>query len=152
MKGTSLRKTLAAVALTGATAVGAPALAQGATGFDMGPAMMGFDGAGFGMGTGMTDGYVSDIRLNLSAGQREQIAEIQLGVRASFRELMRKMQAERLKMNEWYYSDPRDEAAVSKTYRNMSELRQQMFDLSLRALQQIDAVLTPAQREELRQG
>ena len=45
---------------------------------------------------------------------------------------MGKMQDERSQMNEQYNADPRDDAALSKSYRKMSELRQQMFDLPRR--------------------
>ena len=46
----------------------------------------------------------------------------------------------------------RDDAALSKSYRKMSELRQQMFDLSLSAQKQIDAVLTKEQRDKMKRG
>lgn len=41
-------------------------------------------------------------------------------------------------------SEQRDDARLSTSYRDMSELRQQMFDPSLSARTQIDAVLTGA--------
>ena len=41
---------------------------------------------------------------------------------------------------------------MSKSYRKMSEFRHQMFDLSLSARKQIDAVLTKEQREKQRPG
>ena len=65
---------------------------------------------------------------------------------------MGKMQDEQSQMNEQYYSDQRDDATLSKSYRKMSDLRHQMFDLSLSAQTQIDAVLTKEQREKLKRG
>ncbi|MBK7423969.1 MAG: hypothetical protein IPJ48_13170 [Propionivibrio sp.] len=65
---------------------------------------------------------------------------------------MGKMQDEQAQMYEQYNSDSRDDAAVSKSFRNMSELRHQMFDLSLSAQRQIDGVLTKEQRELQRHG
>ncbi|MEO8304815.1 MAG: Spy/CpxP family protein refolding chaperone, partial [Betaproteobacteria bacterium] len=67
-------------------------------------------------------------------------------------DLMGKMQDEQSQMNEQYDSNPRDDAALSKSFRNMSELRQQMFDLSLGARRQMDAVLTTEQRSKLSHG
>ena len=55
-------------------------------------------------------------------------------------------------MNERDLSDQSSDAALSKSYRNISELRHQMFDLSLSARRQIDSVLTKEQREKLGHG
>jgi Spy/CpxP family protein refolding chaperone len=176
MKRINLRKTLSAAALIGGALVGASALAdpppQGAygPGYGMGPGMMGGYGAGYGMGPGMMDGYGgaygmgvgmmddqgrgygSRADLNLTAEQRGKIAAIQNDVRHKHWDLMGKMQDEQSQMNEQYNADPRDDAALSKSYRHMSELRHQMFDLSLSARRQIDAVLTTEQRDKIRHG
>jgi len=55
-------------------------------------------------------------------------------------------------MNEQFSAQTRDDAALSKSYRKMSDLRHQMFDLSLSAQKQIDAVLTKEQREKLKRA
>jgi Spy/CpxP family protein refolding chaperone len=153
MKRINLHNALSAGILVGATAVAASAVAsppQGNSGPDygMGPGMMG----GYGMGPGMMGGYASRADLNLTAEQRTKIAEIQNDVRRKHWDLMGKMQDEQAQMNEQYYSEQRDDAPLSKSYRNMSELRQQMFDLSLSARRQIDAVLTQEQRDKLKRG
>ncbi len=119
-------------------------------GYDMGPGMM--YGQDSGTGSGTIGRYGSRADLNLTAEQRGKIAGIQNDVRRKQWELMGKMQDEQSQMNEQYDSDQRDDPALSKSYRNMSELRHQMFDLSLSARRQIDAVLTPEQREKLRHG
>jgi Spy/CpxP family protein refolding chaperone len=49
-------------------------------------------------------------------------------------------------------SDQRDDAGLSKSYRKMSDLRQQMFDLWLRAQTRINAVLTKEQRDKMKRG
>ncbi len=49
-------------------------------------------------------------------------------------------------------SDQRDTTALSKSYRKMLDMRQQMFDLSLDARNQIDAVLTKEQRDKRGRG
>lgn len=160
MKRMNLRKTLSIATLVSATLVGANVLAdppQGAYGMGagmmggmMGPGMMG--GGGYGMGAGMMGGYGAGADLNLAAEQRSKIAKIQGDARRKQWDLMGKMQDEQSQMNEQYYSDKRDDAALSKTYRKLSDLRQQMFDLSLSSQKQIDAVLTQEQRDKLKRG
>jgi Spy/CpxP family protein refolding chaperone len=167
MKRMNLRRALSAGILVGATAVAASAVAsppQGnfgpdygmgpgmMGGYGMGPGMMGGQGSGYGMGPGMMDGYASRADLNLTAEQRSKIAKIRNDVRRKHWDLMGKMQDEQAQMNEHYNSDQRDDAPLSKSYRDMSELRQQMFDLSLSARRQIDAVLTQEQRDKLKRG
>jgi Spy/CpxP family protein refolding chaperone len=173
----NLRKALSAGILIGATAVAASAVAnppQGNVGPDygvgpgmmrgygmgpdmmdgygMGPGVMGGRGSGYGMGPGMMEGYASRADLNLTAEQRSKIAKIRNDVRRKHWDLMGKMQDEQAQMNEQYNSDQRDDAPLSKSYRDMSELRQQMFDLSLSARRQIDVVLTQEQRGKLKRG
>jgi Spy/CpxP family protein refolding chaperone len=173
MKRMNLRKALSAGFLVGATAVAASAVAnppQGnfgpdygmgpgmMGGYGMGPGMMGGYGQGYGqgsdygMGRGMIDGYASRADLNLTAEQRSKITKIRNDVRRKHWELMGKMQDEQAQLNEQYYSDARDDALLSKSYRDVSELRQQMFDMSLSARRQIDAVLTQEQRDKLKRG
>jgi Spy/CpxP family protein refolding chaperone len=135
-------------------------------GYSMGPGMMGGNGSGYGMGPGQMGGYGPDYGmgsgtfggygtrsdLNLTAEQRSKIAKIQGDVRRKHWELMGQMQDEQSQMYEQYALEPRDDAALSKSYRKMSDLRNQMFDLSLGAQKQIDAVLTKEQREKQRRG
>ncbi|MGP1677639.1 MAG: Spy/CpxP family protein refolding chaperone [Burkholderiales bacterium] len=181
MKRMNLRKTLGAVVLIGGTIMAASAMAdqpQGAyghgmmggygpgygqgSGYNMGPGMMGGYGQGYGqnqgygMGPGMMGGngpgYGPGADLNLSAEQRGKIAKIQESARRKQWELMGKMQEEQAHMNDQYYSDNRDDDALSKDYRKMSELRHQMFDLSLSTQKQTDAVLTKEQRSKPGRG
>lgn len=121
-------------------------------GYGMGPGMMGGYGMGHGMGHGMMGGFGSGVDLNLSAEQRSKIARIQEDVRRKHWDMMGKMQEEQLQMNEQYSSDTRDDAMLSKNHRKMLDLRQQMFDLSLSAQRQIDAVLTKEQHDKLKRG
>ena len=125
-------------------------------GYGMGPGMMGGYGPGYGMGPGQMGGYGPGYDrgpdLKLTADQRGKIARIQDDARRKQWDLMGKMQDEQSQMNEHYYSDTRDDAALSKSYRKMSDLRHQMFDLSLSAQKQIDAVLTKEQREKQKRG
>jgi Spy/CpxP family protein refolding chaperone len=125
---------------------------MGGYGGGYGPGMMGGYGAGYGMGPGMMGGYDQVFDLKLTADQRGKIARIQDDVRRKHWELMGKIQDEQSQMNEQYYSDKRDDAALSKSNRKISDLRQQMFDLSLSARKQTDAVLTKEQRDQLKRG
>jgi len=125
----------------------------------MGPDMMrgygpgmGFGMMGPGMGYGMMGGYGHWGDLKLTAEQRGKIAAIQNDTRRKHWELMGKMHDEQSQLHDQYFSDKPDDAALSKRYRAMSELRHQMFDLSLNARKQIDAVLTQEQRDKLRRG
>ncbi|MEP7247808.1 MAG: Spy/CpxP family protein refolding chaperone, partial [Gammaproteobacteria bacterium] len=119
---------------------------------DSGYGMMDRQGHGYGMGSGMMGGYGSTADLNLTPEQRGKIAKIQNDVRRKHWDLMGKMQDEQAQMNEQYGSNQHDDAALSKSFRNMSELRQQMFDLSLGARRQMDAVLTAEQRDKRNHG
>lgn len=148
MNRMNLRKTLSAVVLIGGSMMAASAMAdqpQGAYGRGYG--MMGGygQGSGYGMGPGMMGDYGPQSNLNLSAEQRGKIAKIQEDARRKQWELMGKMEDAQAHMNERYYSDDRDDATLSKDYRKMSELRHQMFDLSLSTQKQTDAVLTKEQ-------
>lgn len=170
MKLINLRKTFCTALLIGGTIVASSAIAdqpQGAYGpygmgagmmggygssYGMGPGMMGDYGSGYGMGPGMMGNYAPRSDLNLTVEQRSKIGKIQESVRRKHWDLMGKMQDEQAQMNEQYNSDKRDDAAISKSFRKMSEFRHEMFDLSLSAQSQIDAVLTKEQREKQRHG
>lgn len=178
MKRMNLRKTLSAAVLIGGTIVGASAMADppqdayshgygmGGSmmggyamggdgmmgGYGIGPGMMDGQGRGYGMGSGMMGGSGSRADLHLTTEQRSKIAKIQDDVRRKHWDLMGKMQDERSQMNEQFNAEPRDDAALSKSYRKMSELRQQMFDLSLAAQKEMDTVLTAEQREKMKHG
>jgi Spy/CpxP family protein refolding chaperone len=178
MKRMNLRKTLSAAVLIGGTIVGASAMADppqdayshgygmGGSmmggyamggdgmmgGYGIGPGMMDGQGRGYGMGSGMMGGSGSRSDLHLTTEQRSKIAKIQDDVRRKHWDLMGKMQDERSQMNEQFNAEPRDDAALSKSYRKMSELRQQMFDLSLAAQKEMDTVLTAEQREKMKHG
>lgn len=139
MKHMNLCKTLGATAVIGATIITTNALAA--------PPQ-----CAHGQGYGMMGGYGAVADLNLSTEQRGKITKIQNDIRRRHWELMGKMHDEQSQMNELYYANNRDDAALSKSYRKMSEMRHQMFDSSLDAQRQIDAVLTKEQREKQKRG
>ncbi|HKI65034.1 MAG TPA: Spy/CpxP family protein refolding chaperone, partial [Burkholderiales bacterium] len=110
----------------------------------MGPGMMGGYGPGYGAGPGYA--------LDLSGEQRSKIDKIQEDSARKQWDLMAKLQQEQIRLNQLYYSDKRDSATVSKSYKTVSGLRQQLFDNRLAAQNQIDSVLTKEQREQLSSG
>ncbi len=124
--------------------MGAPALAE--------PPQGGYGAGHYGMGSGMVGGYDQVSDLKLTAEQRGKIGKIPDDVRRKHWELMGKMQDEQAQMNEQYYSDKRDDAALSNSHRKMSDLRHQMFDLSLAARKQTDAVLINERRDQRKRG
>lgn len=117
-------------------------------GYGMGPGMMGGYG-GYGMGHGMMYGYGPGYgtALNLSDDQRSKITKIQQGLRSKQWELMGKIQDEYAAQ-----AEASDDAAASKAEDRVAELQQQMLSNATTARKQMDAVLTPAQRQQLRRG
>lgn len=121
-------------------------------GYGMGPGMMGGHG-GFGMGPGMMGGYslATIERLDLTAEQRQQLDKIEGDLRKRNWALMGKMHDE---MDELYEpattSGGPDRAAILAANKRMSELRQQVLENSLDAMDKAQALLTPKQRDQLR--
>ena len=123
----------------------------GPGGYGMGPGMMwGYGGrSGYGMGPGMIWGFGGDAYagLNLSAEQRQKIADIQEETAKAMWQLMGTMHQQGYQM---YGPGAQDEEAARKAYEQMSATQKAMFDLQLEARKEIDAVLTKEQREQLR--
>lgn len=163
-----MRKALvgAAIAMTG---FALPALAQMPMGpgmmgggYGMGPGMM--MGGGYGMGPGMMmggggmgpgmmgGGYGSLAALNLTDDQRAKIGEIRKDVWGKQRAAMQAMHAQADQMHESFDPSKSDDAAALKAFDAMAAAHKQMFQANLEARKQIDAVLTPEQREQWRRG
>lgn len=125
----------------------------GAGGYGMGPGMMGGHGSnGSGMGPDMMwGGYAGDAYagLDLSADQRKQIAKIQDEVNKSHWQLRNSMHQQGNHMYGGFGPAALDEAAARKAFDSMHATQKAMFELSLGARKRIDAVLTPAQREQM---
>jgi Spy/CpxP family protein refolding chaperone len=122
--------------------------------YGMGRGMMeGPGGYGMGMGPGMMwGGYGGNALtgLDLSADQRKQIAAIQEELTKAHWQLMGKMHEQGNQMYGGFGPGSLDEAAARKAFSAMSTAQKDMFELSVAARKRIDAVLTPAQREQLR--
>jgi len=129
-----------------------PGMMGGYGGYGMGPGMMGGYG-GYGMGPGMMGGYGGyGYGPDLSAEQRAKISEIQQDIAQKHWELMGKLHQQGGPMSEAFGSGPIDEKAARKAYEATADAHKQMFDLSLQARKRMDAVLTPAQREQMSRG
>jgi Spy/CpxP family protein refolding chaperone len=121
---------------------------MGGWGGGYGPGMMG-GGMGPGMMWGPGGGALAD--LDLSKEQRDKIAEIQGEVRRQHWAMMRGMQQQEWHMADaWRDDGSFDEQAARKAFDAMTAQRKAMFELMLDARRRIDAVLTPAQREQLK--
>jgi Spy/CpxP family protein refolding chaperone len=114
-----------------------------------GAGMMG--GAEMMMGPGMMGpGMMGGVIPNLTDEQRKKIANIQDDQGDQHWDLMKKMRAERYKLQELLYADREDPEAIRNQYKKLAELHQQMIDSSLDAHKQISALLTKEQKEALK--
>lgn len=120
-------------------------------GMGMGSGMMGDGHMGRGMmGPGMMGGYGPGAALNLNEQQQKQITQIQDGLRKKHWDLMGKMNDEYAKLNQLYYSEQRDPAAIGKQQQRVYDLRRQMMESMVEAQNRMEAVLTPEQKEQRR--
>jgi Spy/CpxP family protein refolding chaperone len=122
------------------------------------------DGAGwghggyYGMGPGMMGGYGgwagAYAGLDLTADQRQKIADIEQQTRQATWKLMGTMHEQAYQMGGMgMMGGPDvDEATARKAYQAMADTRKAMFELQLDARKRIDAVLTAKQREQLQRG
>lgn len=134
---------------------------EGYGGRGMGPGMMRGEGHGRGdgmrpdmmHGQGMGGGMMGGHGLNLpdlTNEQRAQIAEIQKELHRKQWALMGQMHEQRWQSGGGMHGGPLDEQAARKHYDAMSAIHKQMFENSLEARKRIDSLLTPQQREQLR--
>lgn len=139
-------------------------------GWGMGPGMMYGPGAGMGMGPwmGMGPGMMGAYgphrgwgpmgqgraldSLDLEDSQRKQLRELHQQQRRRHWELMGQMHEELDKLHESWGDDSgtRDRAAILAAHKRLADLRQQMLESRLDAADQLDKILTPEQREQLR--
>lgn len=153
---------LTALLLTGG-AVGAHACDWYSGGYGyggMGPGMMGMGHGmmggmmgGYGMGPGMMGGYGAGQGIpNLTEQQQNKMAQIQEEVRKKHWDIMGKMNAEQMKLQQLYYSGKRDSAAIEAQHKQIYQLQREMDESWLDAQSRMDAILTKEQKELLRGG
>jgi len=130
------------VALTGA----APALQAEQTDppNPYGPGMMG----GYGMGHGM--GNYWGIGLDLTDEQQAKVNTIQDETRKSHWALMGEMMNQQARLRDLNLAPKRDSAAIDAAYKEVGQLQQKMYNVSVEAHKRMEAVLTKEQQEKLR--
>jgi len=129
-------------------------------GYDMGPGMMGGYGmgpgmmGGYGMGPGMMGGYGSGPGTlsvpDLDQQQQTKIAKIQDEAQRKQWDLIGQMREEQLKLQQLYYLDKQDPAAIGAQYKRVQDLQRQMVELSATTQNQVESVLKPEQRQQVR--
>jgi Spy/CpxP family protein refolding chaperone len=131
------------------------AIAQGP---GYGPGMMGGYGPGYGQGMmggygpGMMGGHGGPLAaLNLNDEQQKKIFDLQEQNRRKNFDTMSKMRAETFQLRRLYNADKIDEKAVLEQQKKVDELRRQLLASRLEMHQQMESVLTPEQRKELRE-
>jgi Spy/CpxP family protein refolding chaperone len=135
-----MRRTLVALAIAAAAA--GTAAAQG-----YGPGMM---GGGYGPGM-MGGGYGGGpLALDLSPEQREKIFAMQEDNRRKNWDTMGKMRTEMFKLRSLAWSDNVDANAYAEQQKKVDDLRREMVKSRLESRKQVEAILTPEQRKQLR--
>jgi Spy/CpxP family protein refolding chaperone len=117
--------------------------------------MMGQPGGmmgGYGMGGDMMGpGMRALSGLDLNDSQRAQVSKIQDDIRHKNWDLMGKSQDEMAKLRDAYLASGKlDRKAILDSYKRIDELRLQRINNSLDAVEKIEDVLTPQQREQLK--
>ena len=131
--------------------IGRGAWSEGVGPGAMGPGTMG-GGRGWGMGHGMMMGGFGDdayAGLEFSAEQRKQIAEIRQQAAQAHWQLMGTMHGRGRRMHDVFTPGALDEKGAREAFQAMLDSHKAMFELQLDVRKKIDALLTPAQREQL---
>lgn len=126
-------------------------------GWGMGPGMMGGMGmmGGHGMGPGMMmggwgTGHAFSL-LNLTDEQRAKINKIMDAEQRKHWEVAGKMMEQHAKLRDLYAAETPDPKKIGAVYAEMSKFRQQMIETHVQSFNEMQAVLTKEQREQLRQ-
>jgi Spy/CpxP family protein refolding chaperone len=113
-----------------------------------GSGMMGDHGMGYG-GAGMMGGYGLGRNIpDLTTDQRNKVEAIRRDLRNRQFALMDQMH-DQMHSTPYYRNGQFDEQAARRAWESTEKLRRQMFENSLDAQKHIDALLTPAQRQQL---
>lgn len=122
---------------------------MGGHGHGMGPGMMGGHGHGHGMGPDMM-GSAGAQGLNLTSEQRAKASKIHDATRKKIWAIMGGMLDASSKLRELLSASARDRTAISVAYKQVAELRQQMFEVGLDAKDEFERILSGDQREQLK--
>jgi Spy/CpxP family protein refolding chaperone len=113
----------------------------------MGPGMM---GGGYGPGWGGASGGAT-AALNLTDEQQQKVLAIQEENRRKNWDKMGQMRAEQFKLRSLYNADSIDPQAFAEQQKKVDDLRREMLVSRLETRKQVEAVLTPEQRQQFRQ-
>lgn len=119
-------------------------------GYGLGPGMMHGYGMRPGMMWGSGMGFYTGHALGLSEHQREEIEKIWRETADKNWQVLGKLRDARENLYDLYGSAELDAAAVTRAYKHVSELRQEMFENRLNAQERITKVLTAGQRKTWR--
>lgn len=162
-----MRMTMRVIAVALGLAAASAAMAQGyAPGYGVGgghgPGVMG-GGYGPGMmshGRGMMGGqgpgggmmgYGPLSSLDLKDDQRDKIFAIQEEARSKNFGTMTQLRAQQYKLAKMYNAEKVDPKAVGEEQKKVDELRRQIIQSHVETRNQVEAVLTPEQKKQLRQ-
>jgi len=146
------REYLMSAALAAALALAVPL--AGAQGPGYGPGMM---GGGYGpgmMGGGYGPGMMGGgpmAALNLTDEQQDKLFAIQEANRKKNWDSMSTMRSEMFKLQRMYNAESVDSKALLEQQKKVDDLRRQMVASRLDMRKQMESVLTPEQRKQLRQ-
>ncbi len=155
----TLRLTAIALGLAAAGAAGAQGYGPGMGG-GYGPGMMGGYGPGMmgGGGAGMMRGYGPGMMgggplgvLDLKDEQREKIFAIQEAAHSKNWGTMGQLRSEQFRLRNMYYAEKVDAKALGEQQKNVDDLRRQMLQSHVETRSQVEAILTPEQKKQLRQ-
>lgn len=121
---------------------------QGMMGRGYGPGQ-GMMGGGYGPGWGASGGATA--ALNLTDEQQRKVLAIQEENRRKNWDTMGKMRAEQFKLRSMYNADSVDPQAFAEQQKKVDDLRREMLVSRLETRKQVEAVLTPEQRQQFRQ-
>ncbi len=89
--------------------------------------------------------------LDLSDEQRSKVRKIEGDLRRKNWDAMGKVRDEKDKLRDLFEASPRDPKAIGAAYGAMFGYQRQMIEASIEALNRAEAVLTEAQRQQLKQ-
>ena len=131
----------------------------------MGPGMMGGYGSHPHMGSGTMGGYGMGMTgpgamgrmhliwsLDLTDEQARRIERIHDELHRKQRGLMPQLWEAQDRLRDASAADERDPAAIGKAYAQVADVQRQMIESHVQSEQQMEAVLTPEQREQVKRG
>src|SRR5262245_12571085 len=160
METTMTRRHLVGAALAASLALAGTLVGAQGPGYGYGPGMMGgYGGAmmgrggmmgGYGPGM-MMGGYGPMAALNLTDEQHDKIFAIQEANRKKNWDTMSAMRSETFKLRRMYNAETVDSKGVLEQQKKVDDLRRQMLASRLEMRKQVEGVLTPEQKKQMRQ-